>query len=564
MLDSSKVNESTGEKVREALIAVGVETPMHQDSLTGIDKQKEIEEHFRSIMVLLGLDITDDSLKETPRRVAKMFLNEIFWGLDYRNFPKVTTIENKMQYETMLLERHIKVVSECVPGYQVINSCGANKKANAVRVGDLLWTISNGIPVKTRVSKITTHTAESIVTVKLKNGVKFDVTPDHPLMTKNGWVEAGSSLGCFVEHVNSHTFCKDNFELNIGKELGYFLAVVAAECSIQQDRRISLETENEEVADKFIKAIKVTFGKDASKEKILKPSSFTGKKFTQYRVRIVSSQIAKRTLKLLGIPFKEIGCGSKTFKFHFPKVCFGYYSVWRGFVEGYLDTDGSRYSNGKQSYERIMSANEMFMTELCTFLGRDMPKGHMSDVSTRPCYAVDIPKSKKTREWFVKHGFDQNEKSLDLGESEYVEVVSIVEHRKPTRVYSFKCAEYPTFCINGVLTHNCEHHFLPIIGEAFVAYVPNEKIIGLSKINRIVEFFCRRPQVQERLTEQIYCALSTILDTENVAVLIRADHSCVKLRGVEDSNSDTITSRLGGIFYNGALRNEFYQMIKLQ
>lgn len=110
----------------------------------------------------------------------------------------------------------------------------------------------------------------------------------------------------------------------------------------------------------------------------------------------------------------------------------------------------------------------------------------------------------------------------------------------------------------------CEHHFIPMMGEAFIAYLPDKKVIGLSKINRIVEFFSRRPQVQERLTEQIFHTLRFILDTEDVAVLIKAEHTCVKLRGVEDVNSDTITSRLGGKFLDGALlRNEFYQSIKL-
>ena len=110
----------------------------------------------------------------------------------------------------------------------------------------------------------------------------------------------------------------------------------------------------------------------------------------------------------------------------------------------------------------------------------------------------------------------------------------------------------------------CEHHLIPIMGEAYIAYIPKEKVIGLSKINRIVEFFCRRPQVQERLTEQIFHTLCYILGTDNVAVLVKAEHTCVKLRGVEDINSDTITSRLGGHFLEGgALRNEFFHSIQL-
>ena len=107
----------------------------------------------------------------------------------------------------------------------------------------------------------------------------------------------------------------------------------------------------------------------------------------------------------------------------------------------------------------------------------------------------------------------------------------------------------------------CEHHFVPIIGEAFIAYLPNERVIGLSKINRVVEFFCRRPQVQERLCEQIFHTLRYILGTESVAVLIRAEHSCVKVRGIEDINSDTQTCRFSGAFNEVATRGEFYSLI---
>lgn len=109
----------------------------------------------------------------------------------------------------------------------------------------------------------------------------------------------------------------------------------------------------------------------------------------------------------------------------------------------------------------------------------------------------------------------------------------------------------------------CEHHGIPIVGEAVIAYIPKDKVIGLSKLNRIVDFFSRRPQVQERLGEQIYYALSYILGTEDVAVLIRAEHFCVKMRGVQDVNSDTITTKLGGLFFGGSQRNEFFQAAKL-
>ncbi|MBO8415849.1 MAG: GTP cyclohydrolase I FolE [Proteobacteria bacterium] len=108
------------------------------------------------------------------------------------------------------------------------------------------------------------------------------------------------------------------------------------------------------------------------------------------------------------------------------------------------------------------------------------------------------------------------------------------------------------------VTSTCEHHFVVIDGTAKVAYMPGEKIIGLSKINRIVQFFARRPQVQERLTQQILVALQTLLNTKNVAVTITATHYCVKSRGVKDQTSLTTTTALGGHFkHNPSSRHEF-------
>lgn len=109
----------------------------------------------------------------------------------------------------------------------------------------------------------------------------------------------------------------------------------------------------------------------------------------------------------------------------------------------------------------------------------------------------------------------------------------------------------------------CEHHGVVIDGLAHVAYIPSGKVLGLSKMPRIVEYFSRRPQVQERLTAQIYHTLSYILDTPNVAVVIDAKHYCVISRGVEDANSHTFTSYLGGHFKNDpATRAEFMSMVR--
>ena len=108
----------------------------------------------------------------------------------------------------------------------------------------------------------------------------------------------------------------------------------------------------------------------------------------------------------------------------------------------------------------------------------------------------------------------------------------------------------------------CEHHILPVVGSAFVSYIPKNTVLGLSKMPRIVEYFSRRPQIQERLTEQVYHALQYILETDNIAVTIIADHMCVSQRGVEDSTANTVTSKLGGCFKSDpSVRAEFMNIV---
>ena len=108
----------------------------------------------------------------------------------------------------------------------------------------------------------------------------------------------------------------------------------------------------------------------------------------------------------------------------------------------------------------------------------------------------------------------------------------------------------------------CEHHFLPIVGHAHVAYVPKDKVIGLSKINRLVDYYARRPQVQERLVLQILNDLQRVLQTDDVIVSVTAKHLCVSSRGIKDQSSFTTTLEYGGCFADPSIRNEFLQIIE--
>ena len=125
---------------------------------------------------------------------------------------------------------------------------------------------------------------------------------------------------------------------------------------------------------------------------------------------------------------------------------------------------------------------------------------------------------------------------------------------------------YDKMLVEANITFNstCEHHFLPIIGKAHIGYVSSGKVIGLSKLNRIVDYYARRPQVQERMIMQIFNELKSALQTENVIIVVEATHLCVSSRGIKDESSYTSTLQYGGIFNEKENRNDFFNMLKTE
>nr|WP_264846843.1 GTP cyclohydrolase I FolE [Capnocytophaga catalasegens] len=117
---------------------------------------------------------------------------------------------------------------------------------------------------------------------------------------------------------------------------------------------------------------------------------------------------------------------------------------------------------------------------------------------------------------------------------------------------------------NIVVYSTCEHHFLPIVGRAHVGYISNGKVIGLSKMNRIVEYYAKRPQVQERLTLQIVQEMQRVLGTQDVACVIDAKHLCVNSRGIKDIESSTVTAEYGGKFKEESIKKEFLKYIQME
>ncbi len=178
--------------------------------------------------------------------------------------------------------------------------------------------------------------------------------------------------------------------------------------------------------------------------------------------------------------------------------------------------------------------------------------------------------AKHFREIMLILGLDLNDDSLsgtpDRVAKMYVkEIFSGLDPRNKPDVKLFENKyQYNQMLVEKGIPFNsaCEHHFVPIIGLAHCAYISNGKVVGLSKINRIVHYYARRPQVQERLTMQIANALREALQTDDVAVLIEAEHMCISTRGVGDKGSVTITSEYAGKFQDEDVREEFLKLVK--
>lgn len=191
--------------------------------------------------------------------------------------------------------------------------------------------------------------------------------------------------------------------------------------------------------------------------------------------------------------------------------------------------------NGLSNEEKIEKITGKF-TEILKILGLDLKDDSL----------VDTPK--RIAKMYVNEVFS----GLDPHKFPKMTVIeNTMKYDQMIVVQSIECLSF------------CEHHFLPIDGFATVAYIPNKKVIGLSKINRVVQYFARRPQVQERLTKQIADCLQYVLETDDVAVHINAKHYCVMMRGIEDTHSSTATSDLRGHFKTlPETREEFLRHIK--
>ncbi|MFH0877452.1 MAG: GTP cyclohydrolase I FolE [Candidatus Omnitrophota bacterium] len=437
------------------------------------------------------------------------------------------------------------------------------KFAEKINIGDELLTFDkNRNLCITKVKEVFKRNVREILNLKISGGMQIKVTPEHPLyVEERGWIEAKDlSEGDEILVVRNRRGIKQRKSLPIKKDyhLGYFIGALASDGSVWRNA-VRLEVNEKQFAEKFASSVEASFGLSAKVEHIQKPSGFLKKTIEQYRVRVVCGELIRLV--------EDIFEGKKKAKtFHLPRIVLENKEIFKGFLHSYLDGDGSIYidKKGKFKYARIYSNNKVFLEELASALqsrvgkhgdngeyGLHVPAQWLFDLKRKDFYKPFIP----SKDIFKFKNY----------EIRSIEKIELKEKRfKGYDVYNFSCSPENTFIVNGVWVHNCEHHLLPFIGKAHVAYIPKGgRVTGLSKIARVVEILSKRLQVQERLTTEIADIIMAKLKPLGVMVVVEAEHMCMSMRGVKKPGVMTVTSAVRGIFKeNEKTRSETLALIK--
>ena len=514
-----------------------------------------IEQAMREIIEAIGEDPQREGLRETPRRIAEMY-EELFSGLreDPRELLEVGFDDE--DHHEMVIVKDIPFYSMCVPSRQLVDAVGGQKRAADVTVGDWLYTVDHGELRTTKVVGISSRKSHEIVRITPDNSASIGFTPEHPVKSAEGWKSAGDlRSGDRVEWLHRRQRTQRRYPIREGYDLGYALGAVAADGSIQDYRRICVSVRDHGFAERFAHAMGQAFGRRPQVERVEVPSGFLGRPVETFRVRVVSSYIAGLMLRW----FQCSGPVKETKKFHLPRGVLRSREMTQGFLDGYIDGDGYRLrKNGRM----IVSSNLQFLEELGEVVTsrparqtNGMARLYISDRWHQPG-------------WYGRRGFVPSEDAYDLRDSQYIGVKRVERlesgGRKPYTVYTLTCSPHPTFSVAGILTHNCEHHFLPFHGVAHVGYIPQGRILGVSKVARLVEMLARRPQVQERFTSQIADFLCQGgLGAAGAGVVIEAEHLCMTARGIKKPGSKVVTSATRGSFRDDPrTRAEFLSIVE--
>lgn len=523
---------------------------------------KAITELVRHLLAHIGEDPDREGLRETPQRFAEM-IESLTAG--YRQDPKeiIAGAIFPVTHDQMIVVKDILFYSLCVHGKSRVYTPQGALFAHDVRPGQQLLTLDP----QTRELRLTEVLAVSQTKHRERYHVTFEggydllATGEHPVFVADqGFVpirklrSGHTLLGIHPKRTRRPEYPP----LSLNYSLGYVLGALASDGSVDGGRRLRLEVNDVSFAKKFATHIHRAFGIEAKVEKIRKPSGFLHHAIEQYRVRICSSFLTDLVTELLGGEMR-----SKTFRF--PEIVRHSYETMQGFLEGYIDGDGYQLRNSQAHI--IVSANHAFLTRLAevldTSVGEQRPGIGTVYISPRWFAA------RRTSHGF-KRGF-QPEPQTDFWQAAIARTrtrlyqVQSIERQRATlksfTMYNFECAPYNSYIVNGILVHNCEHHILPFFGKAHVGYIPNGRVIGMSKIPQIVEHFSKKLQLQENFTEEIADFLMEALAPKGVGVVVEGFHLCMAMRELQ-KDAQLVTSAVKGIFRRDPrTRAEFMQLI---
>jgi GTP cyclohydrolase I len=472
-----------------------------------VPSNQEWECTTRLLLRLMGEDPHREGLKRTPLRMKRSLQ---FLTSGYRQDP--STILKRafanVKHDEMVIVKDIDFYSLCIHGKSIVYTPHGYCFAASVRPGDRLLTVDPATKTLTETEVLATSVSKhrERFRIRFSNGRSLILTGDHPVYVRDkGFVPAGElRKGELVLGVHSQSLDRPVYTPRLNYTLGYVLGTIASDGSSDSGRRLRLEVNELAFAKKFAEQMEDAFGIEAHVEPIRKPSGFLGREIPQDRVQVCSSFIRE---------------------------------VVRGFLGGDTHSHVDHIGNGTS---RVYVSKRWFQP-------RNPAKG-------------------------FKHGFEPRPQAAHLQRvladvmTRVYRVESIIREcatLKSYTMYNFECSPHHSFLANGVLVKNCEHHLLPFFGKCHIAYVPGDKLIGLSKIPRLVDAFAHRLQVQERLTTQIAGALNDQVRPLGVACVIEASHLCLMMRGVQKQNARAVTSSMLGVFRSSdKTRAEFLTLIR--
>jgi GTP cyclohydrolase I len=531
-----------------------------------IPAEHEWEGAIRLLLRLIGEDLNREGLRRTPLRVKRSLQ---FLTSGYRQDPAkiLSRSFTKVKHDEMIVVKDIDFFSLCLHGKTLVYSPQGALFAASVRPGQCLLTIDphTRMLAETEVLAVSVSKHRERFRVKFSNGPQLVVSGAHPIyVVGQGYVPAAAvKPGDPVLGAHGRRLKRPVYPCQPSYSLGYVLGAFASDGSTDGNRRVRLEVNEFGFAKRFADHAHRAFGVETHVETIVKPSGFLKRDIRQYRVRICSSFITDVLRELLG-------GDTHSRAFIFPELVLHNQETMQGFLDGYIE--GDRHPMRSQGYycgDSITSTNVGFMNRLANVL--DTPVEAYPNGTIRLYVSKRWFQARNTAKGF-KRGFQARPQDVLLRQviadvtTRVYRVESVTRERaslKSYTMYDFECSPHHSFLANEVLVKNCEHHLIPFFGKCHIAYVPDKRIIGLSKIPRLVDCFAHRLQVQERLTTQIAEAINEHVKPLGVACVIEASHLCMMMRGVQKQNARAVTSSMLGAFRSSEkTRAEFLTLIR--